>query len=126
MRHTNPYADCDTLAQAFSDAPGSKPTAGTPAPATASDTDGDNGEAPAPFEAPFGIPFGDSGPDIGEEPGLQDQILELLADGPKQLKELRAALPGFQPSSVSNACSQLKAKGLAISRKRGLWQLADN
>ncbi|MEW2515794.1 hypothetical protein [Streptomyces sp. NPDC046870] len=126
VRHTNPYADCDTLAQAFSDAPGSKPAAGTPAPATAADTDGDSGEAPAPFEAPFGIPFGDSGPDIGEEPGLQDQILELLADGPKQLKELRAALPGFQPSSVSNACSQLKAKGLAISRKRGLWQLADN
>ncbi|CQR59391.1 winged helix-turn-helix transcriptional regulator [Streptomyces leeuwenhoekii] len=125
VRHTNPYADCDTLAQAFSDAPGSKPTAGTPAPAA--DTDGDSGEAPAPsFEAPFGIPFGDSGPDIGEEPGLQDQILELLADGPKHLKDLRAALPGFQPSSVSNACTQLKAKGLAISRKRGLWQLTDN
>ncbi|NUK28088.1 hypothetical protein [Streptomyces lunaelactis] len=124
VRHTNPYADCDTLAQAFSDAPGSKPTAGPPA--TDTDADGDGDEAPAPFDAPFGIPFGDSGPDLGEEPGLQDQILELLADGPKQLKDLRAALPGFQPSSVSNACTQLKAKGLAISRKRGHWQLADS
>ncbi|MEW2297101.1 hypothetical protein ABZ719_31110 [Streptomyces sp. NPDC006743] len=123
VRHTNPYADCDTLAQAFSDAPGSTPAAGAPAP----DADGGDGdEAPAAFEAPFGIPFGDGSPDIGEEPGLQDQILELLTDGPKQLKDLRAALPGFQPSSVSNACSQLKAKGLAISRKRGLWQLTDN
>ncbi|MBQ0867383.1 hypothetical protein [Streptomyces sp. RK75] len=122
VRHTNPYADCDTLAQAFSDAPGSAPTAGTPDP----DGDDDSGEAPAASEVPFGIPFGDSDPDLGEEPGLQDQILDLLADGPKQLKELRAALPDFQPSSVSNACSQLKAKGLAISRKRGLWQLTDN
>lgn len=118
VRHTNPYADCDTLAQAFSDVPGSKPMAGPPAP----DADDDSGEAPAPFDAPFG----DSVPDLGEEPGLQDQILELLADGPKQLKDLRAALPGFQPSSVSNACTQLKAKGLAISRKRGHWQLADS
>ncbi|MGA5606039.1 hypothetical protein ACPCUF_34345 [Streptomyces griseoincarnatus] len=120
VRHTNPYADCDTLAQAFSDAPGSTPAAGTPAP----DTDGD--EAPAPFEAPFGIPFGDGGPEIGEEPGLQDQILDLLADGPKSLKQLREALPSFQPSSVSNACTQLKAKGLAKSLKRGHWQLADS
>ncbi|MFJ9478833.1 hypothetical protein ACIRRI_28075 [Streptomyces mirabilis] len=118
VRHTNPYADCDTLAQAFSDAPGS-----TPAP----DTDGgDGGEAPAPFESPFGIPFGDGGPDIGEEPGLQDQILDLLADGPKSLKQLREALPSFQPSSVSNACTQLKSKGLAKSFKRGHWQLTDS
>ncbi|MFE4055568.1 hypothetical protein ACFXP3_04525 [Streptomyces sp. NPDC059096] len=124
LRHTNPYADCDTLAQAMGLAPGGEPTAGTLAPDTADI--GDGAPAPAAAGAPFGIPFGDSGPDIGEEPGLQDQILELLADGPKQLKELRAALPGFQPSSVSNACSQLKAKGLAISRKRGQWQLTDN
>ncbi|MER6375317.1 hypothetical protein ABT255_44830 [Streptomyces mirabilis] len=122
VRHTNPYADCDTLAQAFSDAPGSKPTAGPPA----TDADGDSSEAPAPFETPFGIPFGDSGPDLGEEPGLQDQILELLADGPMSLKQLREALPSFQPSSVSNACTQLKAKGLAKSLKRGHWQLADS
>ncbi|MGV9419964.1 hypothetical protein ACWDO6_20985 [Streptomyces sp. NPDC003674] len=123
VRHTNPYADCDTLAQAFSDAPGSTPTAGTPAP----DADGAEGdEAPAPLEAPFGIPFGDGGPDIGEEPGLQDQILDLLADGPKSLKQLREALPSFQPSSVSNACTQLKSKGLANSLKRGHWQLTDS
>ncbi|WP_167532041.1 hypothetical protein, partial [Streptomyces capillispiralis] len=123
VRHTNPYADCDTLAQAFSDAPGSTPAAGTPAP----DADGGDGdEAPAAFEAPFGIPFGDGGPEIGEEPGLQDQILDLLADGPKSLKQLREALPSFQPSSVSNACTQLKAKGLAKSLKRGHWQLADS
>ncbi|MFJ3762521.1 hypothetical protein [Streptomyces sp. NPDC090080] len=122
VRHTNPYADCDTLAQAFSDAPGSTPAAGTPAP----DADGDSDEAPAPFEAPFGIPFGDGGPDIGEEPGLQDQILDLLADGPKSLKQLREALPSFQPSSVSNACTQLKSKGLAKSFKRGHWQLTDS
>ncbi|MGC4986633.1 hypothetical protein ACLQ18_39590 [Streptomyces sp. DT193] len=122
VRHTNPYADCDTLAQAFSDAPGSTPTASPPA----TDADGDSGEVPAPFETPFGIPFGDSGPDIGEEPGLQDQILDLLADGPMSLKQLREALPGFQPSSVSNACTQLKAKGLAKSAKRGHWQLTDS
>ncbi|MFC7818729.1 winged helix-turn-helix domain-containing protein [Streptomyces sp. NPDC057367] len=124
MRHSNPYADCDTLAQAMAKTPGSEPMAGTPAPESTSDS----GEAPAPAatEAPSGIPFGDSGPDIGEEPGLQDQILDLLADGPKHLKDLRAALPGFQPSSVSNACSQLKAKGLAKSLKRGVWQLADS
>ncbi|MEU6071411.1 hypothetical protein ABZ864_44985 [Streptomyces sp. NPDC047082] len=123
VRHTNPYADCDTLAQAFSDAPGSKPTASPPAPDA---DDGEGDEAPAPFETPFGIPFGDSGPDIGEEPGLQDQILDLLADGPKSLKQLREALPSFQPSSVSNACTQLKAKGLATSLKRGHWQLTDS
>ncbi|MFE5900940.1 hypothetical protein ACFQ67_26495 [Streptomyces sp. NPDC056488] len=121
MRHLNPYADCDTLAQAMSKSPGGEPTAGAPAP----DPDGDEAPAPAPTETPFGIPFGDSGPEIGEEPGLQDQILDLLADGPKHLKELRDALPGFQPSSVSNACSQLKAKGLAKTLKRAVWQLAD-
>ncbi|KOU45360.1 hypothetical protein ADK56_33240 [Streptomyces sp. MMG1522] len=121
LRHTNPYADCDTLAQAFSDAPGSTPAAATPAPATGTN-DGDTSTAPAPFaDIPFGL---DNDP--GEEPGLQDQILELLAGGPKPLKELRAALPDFQPSSVSNACSQLKAKGLATTRKRGVWQLTDN
>ncbi|MFE4177146.1 winged helix-turn-helix domain-containing protein [Streptomyces sp. NPDC056909] len=124
VRHTNPYADCDTLAQAFSDAPGSKPTADTPAPDD--DSDGDGGESPVPFAGPFGdIPFGLSN-DPGEEPGLQDQILDLLADGPMHLKDLREALPGFQPSSVSNACSQLKAKGLAKTVKRGVWQLADS
>ncbi|MGW1947345.1 helix-turn-helix domain-containing protein [Streptomyces sp. NPDC001940] len=124
VRHTNPYADCDTLAQAFSDAPGSKPTADTPAPDD--DSDGDGGESPVPFAGPFGdIPFGLSN-DPGEEPGLQDQILDLLADGPMHLKDLREALPGFQPSSVSNACSQLKAKGLAKTLKRGVWQRADS
>ncbi|MFJ9551776.1 hypothetical protein [Streptomyces erythrochromogenes] len=125
MRHSNPYADCDTLAQAMAKTPGSEPMAGPPVPA-APDTDGDDAETPAPFGTPFGIPFGDSGPDVGEEPGLQDQILNLLTDGPKHLKELRAALPGFQPSSVSNACSQLKAKGLAKTLKRAVWQLADS
>ncbi|MEU9594402.1 helix-turn-helix domain-containing protein [Streptomyces sp. NPDC048193] len=124
MRHSNPYADCDTIAQAMAKTPGSEPMAGTPAPESTSDSG--EASAPAATEAPFGIPFGDSGPDIGEEPGLQDQILDLLADGPKHLKDLRAALPGFQPSSVSNACSQLKAKGLAKSLKRGVWQLADS
>ncbi|MFJ9026234.1 hypothetical protein ACIRPU_40660 [Streptomyces sp. NPDC102259] len=118
VRHTNPYADCDTLAQAFSDVPGSERTAGPPA------ADGDDGEAPAPSAGPFGIPFGGSN-DPGEEPGLQDQILELLADGPQSLKKLREALPGFQPSSVSNACTQLKAKGLATTVKRGVWQRTD-
>ncbi|MDX2521622.1 hypothetical protein PV355_41950 [Streptomyces stelliscabiei] len=118
LRHTNPYADCDTLSQAFSDVPGSERTAGPPAP------DGDDREAPAPSAAPFGIPFGDSN-DPGEEPGLQDQILELLADGPQSLKKLREELPGFQPSSVSNACTQLKAKGLATTVKRGVWQRTD-
>ncbi|MFD5898631.1 winged helix-turn-helix domain-containing protein [Streptomyces sp. NPDC060366] len=121
VRHTNPYADCDTLAQAFSDAPGSQPMAAPPAA-----TDGDSGEAPAPPQSPFGIPFGNSGPDIGEEPGLQDQILELLTDGPMALKQLREALPAFEPSSVSNACSQLKAKGLAKTVKRGVWQRSDS
>ncbi|WP_032769737.1 winged helix-turn-helix transcriptional regulator [Streptomyces sp. CNS654] len=129
LRHTNPYADCDTLAQAFSGASSSAPEPGTPAPAADMDGGGDGGDAPvapAPFGGPFAdIPFGlDNDP--GEEPGLQDQILELLADGPKPLKDLRAALPDFQPSSVSNACSQLKAKGLATTRKRGVWQLTDS
>ncbi|MFJ3594557.1 hypothetical protein ACIQUY_34775 [Streptomyces sp. NPDC090231] len=122
MRHSNPYADCDTLAQAFAGTDSSTPAAGTPAP----DMDGDSGEAPAPFAGPYAdIPFGLSN-DPGEEPGLQDQILTLLAGGPMSLKALREALPGFQPSSVSNACSQLKAKGLAKSAKRGHWQLADS
>ncbi|MGV9248005.1 hypothetical protein [Streptomyces sp. NPDC003710] len=122
-RHSNPYADCDTLAQALGGgAGGSIPGTGA-APA---DTDGDSGEAArgeasALFDAPFGAPFG-ADPDPGEEPGLQDQIYTLLADSPKSLKELREALPGFQPSSVSNACTQLKAKGLAKPVKRGVWQ----
>ncbi|MFI5945554.1 hypothetical protein ACIBCB_35655 [Streptomyces uncialis] len=124
VRHTNPYADFDTLAQAFADAPDHTPTAGTPAPH--GDSDGDSDEAPVPFAGPYAdIPFGLAN-DPGEEPGLQDQILDLLADGPKHLKDLRAALPGFQPSSISNACSQLKAKGLAKTLKRAVWQLADN
>ncbi|MFK0182389.1 winged helix-turn-helix domain-containing protein [Streptomyces xanthochromogenes] len=122
VRHTNPYADCDTLAQAFAGTDDSTPAAGTPAP----DGDSDGEESAAPFAGPFGdIPFGLSN-DPGEEPGLQDQILDLLADGPMSLKDLREALPGFQPSSVSNACSQLKAKGLAKTIKRGVWQRADN
>ncbi|MGW2689481.1 hypothetical protein ACWC6I_40770 [Streptomyces sp. NPDC001414] len=122
VRHTNPYADCDTLAQAFSDAPSTSPAAGTPAP----DSDSDSEETAAPFASPYAdIPFGLSN-DPGEEPGLQDQVLDLLADGPVSLKDLRAALPSFQPSSVSNACSQLKAKGLAKTVKRGVWQLADS
>lgn len=126
LRHTNPYADCDTLAQAFSGATSSAPAPGTPAAADMDGEGGDTPAAPAPFGGPFAdIPFGlDNDP--GEEPGLQDQILELLADGPRPLKDLRAALPDFQPSSVSNACSQLKAKGLATTRKRGVWQLTDS
>ncbi|MFD7135172.1 hypothetical protein [Streptomyces sp. NPDC059894] len=124
VRHTNPYADCDTLAQAFAGTDDSAPSAGTQAPDA--DADSDGGEPAAPFSGPFGdIPFGLAN-DPGEEPGLQDQILDLLADGPVSLKDLRAALPSFQPSSVSNACSQLKAKGLAKTVKRGVWQLADN
>lgn len=118
LRHSNPYADCDTLAQAFS---GEKKSAGVSTPSEPADTAGGGGEAPALFDSPFGAPFG-ADPDPGEEPGLQDQIYALLADGPKSLKELREALPGFQPSSVSNACTQLKAKGLAKPVKRGVWQ----
>ncbi|WP_460074056.1 winged helix-turn-helix domain-containing protein [Streptomyces sp. YKOK-I1] len=120
LRHSNPFADCDTLAQAFG---GAKKSAGASAPSEPSDTDGDDdsGEASALFDAPFGAPFGAEA-DPGEEPGLQDQIYTLLADGPMSLKELREALPGFQPSSVSNACTQLKAKGLAKPVKRGVWQ----
>lgn len=125
-RHSNPYADCDTLAQAFSGAPGSSVPGMETASADTGDEDGDGGgAAPAMFGAPFGAPFGE-GPDIGEEPGLQDRLLDLLADGPKSLKELREALPEFQPSSISNACSQLKAKGLAKPLKRGTWQRADS
>ncbi|WP_331751489.1 hypothetical protein OG215_39950 (plasmid) [Streptomyces globisporus] len=44
LRHTNPYADCDSLAQAFSDAPGSTPAAAAPA----TGTDGEGGEAETP------------------------------------------------------------------------------
>ncbi|MBV1957260.1 helix-turn-helix domain-containing protein [Streptomyces sp. BV333] len=124
VRHTNPYADCDTLAQAFAGTDDSAPAVGAQAPGDDGGSDG--GEPAAPFSGPVGdIPFGLSN-DPGEEPGLQDQILDLLADGPKHLKDLREALPGFQPSSVSNACSQLKAKGLAKTLKRGVWQRADS
>ncbi|QIB49501.1 hypothetical protein [Streptomyces aureoverticillatus] len=121
VRHTNPYADCDTLAQAVaSGGGGSGPAA--PADLDGEEADGESGgEAPGLFDAPFGAPFG-AAPDPGEEPGLQDQIYTLLGEGPKSLKELREALPAFQPSSVSNACTQLKAKGLAKPVKRGVWQ----
>ncbi|NEC15293.1 winged helix-turn-helix transcriptional regulator [Streptomyces sp. SID8014] len=124
VRHTNPYADCDTLAQAFAGTDDSPPAASTPPPGD--DGDSDSEEPVAPFSGPFSdIPFGLAN-DPGEEPGLQDQILDLLADGPMSLKDLREALPGFQPSSVSNACSQLKAKSLAKTLKRGVWQRADS
>ncbi|MGW4806403.1 hypothetical protein [Kitasatospora sp. NPDC004272] len=55
-------------------------------------------------------------------PTLPERVYELLADGPKSLKELRAALPDASSSSVSNAVSALKDKGLAEPVSRGVWQ----
>ncbi|MFE4604801.1 hypothetical protein ACFRKE_28535 [Kitasatospora indigofera] len=55
-------------------------------------------------------------------PSLPDRVYELLADGPMSLKELRAALPDVESTSVSNAATALKDKGLAEPVSRGVWR----
>lgn len=100
-RADNPYAAFDTLKQAFGDA---DPTSETP-----------------PFEPSEAMkaaaPAGES--------VLRDKILDLLADGPKSLKDLRAALPDVSSTSVSNAITGLRGKGRVAPVSRGVWQLAD-
>jgi len=56
---------------------------------------------------------------------LKDQILELLADGPKSLKEVRAALPDVAAGSISNAMTSLREDGEVEPVSRGVYQLAD-
>ncbi|MDH6107889.1 hypothetical protein P3T36_006348 [Kitasatospora sp. MAP12-15] len=54
---------------------------------------------------------------------LPDRVYELLAQGPMSLKELRAALPDVKnPTSVSNAATALRDRGLAKPVSRGVWQ----
>lgn len=58
-------------------------------------------------------------------PTLRDKVLELLADGPKSLKEARAALPDFAANSISNTMTALREEGLVEPVSRGVYQLAD-
>lgn len=58
-------------------------------------------------------------------PTLRDKVLELLADGPKSLKETRAALPDFAANSISNTMTALREEGLVEPVSRGVYQLAD-
>lgn len=56
---------------------------------------------------------------------LRDKILDLLDEGPKSLKEARAALPDFAHNSISNTMTALREEGLVEPVSRGVYQLAD-
>lgn len=57
---------------------------------------------------------------------LKDQILEVLADGPKSLKDVRAALPDVAAGSISNAMTALREEGEVEPVSRGVYKLADS
>jgi hypothetical protein len=58
-------------------------------------------------------------------PALRDKILDVLTEGPKSLKEVRAALPDFAPNSISNAMTALREDGEVEPVSRGVYKLAD-
>jgi hypothetical protein len=56
---------------------------------------------------------------------LKDQVLKVLADGPKSLKEVRAALPDVAAGSISNTMTALREEGEVEPVSRGVYKLAD-
>ncbi|WP_330328194.1 hypothetical protein [Streptomyces pseudovenezuelae] len=65
--------------------------------------------------------------DDDEQPSagsIKDRILDLLADGPMALKDVRAKLPDVAPGSVNNAMTQLNEAGhVQPAGGRGTYQL---
>lgn len=53
---------------------------------------------------------------------LEKKILDLLADGPMSLKEVRGALPDVAAGSVSNTMTNLRDKGMVEPLSRGVYQ----
>lgn len=56
---------------------------------------------------------------------LSARILEVLANGPMSLKDVRAALSDAAPGSVNNAMSQLRDAGSVTVVSRGCYRLTD-
>jgi hypothetical protein len=110
-RADNPYAAYNTLKEAFTGA-------------------GDDGPDFPERDDSEGFSFDPPGGETPAAPAkdsvLRDKILDLLADGPKSLKELRAALPDFSSTSVSNSMTGLRERGLVAPVRRGVWKLADD
>ncbi|NUS25043.1 MAG: hypothetical protein HOV92_12585 [Streptomyces sp.] len=55
---------------------------------------------------------------------IKDRILDLLADGPLALKDVRRKMPDVAPGSVNNAMTELHHDGHVQPVSRGIYQLA--
>lgn len=113
---------------ALMDAAGPLPTL-TPGEAEAAGTyyRGRNLPAPPPAERATGPVVFDKSltAQAGAAPGVGEQILGLLADGPKSVKELREALPDITRGTISNRLTALREDGLVHPVSRGVWALSD-
>jgi hypothetical protein len=57
---------------------------------------------------------------------IKDRILDLLADGPLALKDVRHKMPDVAPGSVNNAMTELRQAGhVTPAGSRGTYQLAN-
>lgn len=57
---------------------------------------------------------------------IKDRILDLLADGPLALKDVRHKMPDVAPGSVNNAMTELKEAGyVRPAGGRGIYELAN-
>ncbi|MFF7335432.1 hypothetical protein [Streptomyces sp. NPDC008150] len=66
--------------------------------------------------------------DEDDEPtpgSIKDRILDLLADGPQALKDIRHRMPDVAPGSVNNAMAELNQAGHVTPVNRGTYQLAN-
>ncbi|MER6364455.1 hypothetical protein [Kitasatospora sp. NPDC001527] len=127
---TDSEAEAAGKAYALRDNPPAGPVPdGVPTP----DSSPGTAPAPAPAEVPeltFEVPAagGDEGPDLGalfdSGPTLRERILDLLADGPRSLKQLRDVLcPEYVPGSVNTEVGELKREGWVEPVGRGVYQL---
>ncbi|WP_070018021.1 DNA translocase FtsK [Streptomyces nanshensis] len=64
-------------------------------------------------------------PEAPAPPTVEERILEVLMDGPKHMKDIRAALPDIAPGTVGNTMTTLKENGLTVPVSRGVHRLAD-
>ncbi|MGY0466917.1 hypothetical protein ACW14Y_42660 (plasmid) [Kitasatospora sp. cg17-2] len=105
-----------------------------PAPDGAPLADAAHGPVPAPAEVPelvLELPAaadGDEGPDLGDlfdsGPTLRERILDLLADGPMSLPEMRKVLcPEYETGSVNTETGELHRSGWLERVGRGVYQL---
>ncbi|MFF0009602.1 hypothetical protein ACFYQT_40110 [Streptomyces tibetensis] len=57
---------------------------------------------------------------------IKDRILDLLADGPTALKDIRRQMPDVAPGSVNNAMTELREAGhVQPAGNRGVYQLTN-